>query len=71
MWVKPKLGLFFFLENVVFSLFFVLFFVVVHVSKKITKWIGGGGWGLANPSFSRIFFFFQLDKTSNRDNSFF
>ena len=36
--------------------FFVLFFVVVHVSKKQFKLnMGVGGCCLANPSFSRIF----------------
>ena len=36
--------------------FFVLFFFVVHVSKKKLKLnMGVAGWGLANPSFSRIF----------------
>ena len=51
-WVKPQLGILFFL----ILCFFVLFFVVLHVSKK-KKILGKGvgGYDLANPSFSRIF----------------
>ena len=53
-WVKPQLGFGFFYGNFVF---FVLFFVVIHVSKKYLKLdMGVGGCCLANPSFSRIFF---------------
>ena len=37
-WVKPQLGfVLFFLKFCVF----VLFFVVVHVSKQIKNWVGG------------------------------
>ena len=63
-WVKLQLGLFsFFLEILCFFVFFVLFLVVVHVSKK-KKWIGewvGGVWPI------RVFLgfldFFYLNKT--------
>ena len=39
----------------------VFLFFFLHVSKN--DWIGVGEWCLANPSFSRIFFIFKLDKT--------
>ena len=42
--------------------FFVCFFGV-QVSLKIKMGKGVGGWCLANPSFSRIFRFFKLNKT--------
>ena len=46
----------FFFGNCVFFCFFVFFFVCTWLKKK---WIGGmGEWDLANPSFSRIFWFF-------------
>ena len=58
-WVKPQLKFTFFLEILRFFVFFVLLFVIVHVSKKNEKMDKGvGGWGLDNPSFSRIFRFF-------------
>ena len=42
--------------------FVVVVLFAVDVSPKIKKndW-GMGGWGLANPSFSRIYGLFQLD----------
>ena len=36
-------------------MFFVLFFVVVHVSKKKKLDRGLGRWGLTNTSFSQFF----------------
>ena len=59
----PTRIIFFFFENFVL-LCVSCVFSVVHVSKKKEKWIEVwvGDW-LANPSFSRIFIFFQLDKT--------
>ena len=54
---------FLFLEILSFFVFFVLLFVVVHVSpqKKLDR--GVGRCELANPSFSRIFgFFFKLTR---------
>ena len=55
-WVKPQLEFFFIL------CFFVCFFI--HVSIK--SWIVGG-WGLANPNFSRIFF--SIDKIPYTDDN--
>ena len=51
-WVKPQLGFLFLGGN---SVFFVLFFFVVHVSKKKKLDRGVGVYGLDNPSFSQIF----------------
>ena len=57
---SPKSDSFFFLGNVVFLCFFCVVFVVLHFSKRNIKKLdmGVGGWGLANPSFSRIIGFF-------------
>ena len=54
---SPKSDYFFFWGEGILCFFCVVLFV--HVSKK-KIWIG---WGLAYKSFSRIFEFFQLDKT--------
>ena len=56
---SPNSDSFLFGNFVCFFFNFFYFIVVVHVSKKIKKMDRAvGGWGLANPSFSRIFYFF-------------
>ena len=51
-------------EMLCFFVFFVLF-SCFQLFKKKNNWIGGTDWiwGMTNPSFSRIFGFFLLDKT--------
>ena len=51
---SPNSGFFFL--NIVFFMFFELFFFVVHVSKKMDTRVGGCRQD--NPSFSLIFGFF-------------
>ena len=49
--------------NFVFFRIFCVVFMFQNVSKKTKKLDNGmGGWCLNNPSFSRIFGFFLLDK---------
>ena len=61
-WVKPQLRLLLFFGDVVFFVFFfIVLCVVLMLQKKMER--GVDGWGLANPSFSRIFLFFLFDKT--------
>ena len=56
-WVKPRLGIFSFLEILCFlCVLWVFFWCTCFQKKKMDK--GVCGWCLANPSFSRIFLFF-------------
>ena len=59
---RPTRICIFFFKNLYIFFFFFLLFSCFHVLKKnLDKDVGG--WGLTNPSFSQIFwFFFNLTK---------
>ena len=53
---SPNSDYFIFFGNCVFFVFFCVYFVLFSCFQKKKKLDRGvGGWGLANPSFSRIF----------------
>ena len=59
-WVKPQLGLLFFLEILCFRVFSVVF-MLQKKNKKLDR--GVGGWDMAIRVFLGFLDFFQLDKT--------